>query len=248
MPWWMPLATAGIGAAGSVIASSNQPKTVTNSTMTDGRNWNQTTPHPAAMPGLGMLAAGMQEMGGSPQPFYPGLTYAGPSAPTQEGVNMAMGGMPYYNAAANQSNVAGDAYAGMTPLYAGAQQAWRNTSPLYDQAISAYQNLPGQYGQALGNWNHAADFLNRTAGHQANVGKQATRAYGRHLNAGDVASNPYVQAMHGQTANDLATQFKEQLLPAITRVGSRSMPLVGVATVWRRLSGWARARMPWRGP
>jgi hypothetical protein len=138
-----------------------------------------------------------------------------------------MGNLSNYDRTVDQLNQAGMGYKGLQPYYNNAAQAFEATNPAYQQAAQAYQSQMPAYQNAAAGYNRSADFLNRTAGHQAVAGQQAFNAFGRHLNAGDVANNQYVQDMNKQTAKDLATQFSEQLLPAINQGGQKVNALGG---------------------
>lgn len=108
MAYWMAGATIGSAALGYLGSQQTNKanQQIANTPQTQA-NTNQTqqsfVPNAMANPMYGYLGGIGQQMGQSPQPFFPGQGYVGPSAPTQAGVNMGMGSLPYYGQAANQA-------------------------------------------------------------------------------------------------------------------------------------------------
>ena len=85
--WWIPLATAAIGAAGSYLGSKNTPRTTNETTQGQSQNYSMFSPIPEAMPGYGWLAQQLPLLMQQRQQYYPGQTYASPSAYTKQGVD-----------------------------------------------------------------------------------------------------------------------------------------------------------------
>jgi hypothetical protein len=93
---------AGLGALGGLLGRDKNQSTVGYDAGTN-RSQSSFTPAAAAAPLYGYMAGIGQQMGSTPTPYFPGMGYVGPSGPTQQGVGMGMGAMPYYGMAANQA-------------------------------------------------------------------------------------------------------------------------------------------------
>jgi hypothetical protein len=148
------------------------------------------------MPMYGFLAGNTQNLMQQPQPFFPGQTYVGPSDPTQQGVNMAMGGMPYYQQGAG----------------------------LYGQAsgtgLGAAGNMGGVLGTAGGNYgflSNAADVANnpyvqgQLAANRQQVGQALREEWLPSINSGAQSVSSLGSTRHGVAQAQAAERAAQQL-------------------------------------
>ncbi len=89
---WPLVAGAAIGAIGGLM-SRDKNKTLTSGGTTGGQTQSTYTPPSYLRPAYGFLAGNAQQLMQRPVPFFPGVTYVGPSAATQRGVGYGMQGV-----------------------------------------------------------------------------------------------------------------------------------------------------------
>ena len=203
----LPLAMMAIGAlAGGAmgVAGRDKNKTIsqTQQGSSGGTSQSQSTfaPHSSMLPLYGMMAGQGQNLMQQPVPFFPGQTYAGPSAADQYGDAINMGMLPYMGQSAMR-------------MYGGADSSQAGYGAANDMFKWAGDAAPG-VSNAFGN---AAGAYGSGAGAQAWMLPDANRNFAFLSNAADVANNPYVNAQADAMASRLNQNFKEQLLPSINQ-------------------------------
>jgi hypothetical protein len=142
---------------------ANTPQTTAN---VDNRQGSY-VPHQMANPLYGYVGGIGQQMGQTPTPFFPGQGYVGPSGPTQQGVGMGMGALPYFQQAAGISQMglpyyqqaANQAQAAQPTMNAGLGIAGNNYSFLSGAADIV--NNPYVQGQLGANQSAVQDLLNK---------------------------------------------------------------------------------------
>ena len=111
-------------------------------------SFSQLTPNAAALPGYGWLAGNMQQLMQQPTPFFPGQTYVGPSALTQQGVeqqkNMLGQAGANYGFLSNAADVANNPY-----VQAQMQQNAQSANDMLSRGIAGI-NQGAQAVNAMG--------------------------------------------------------------------------------------------------
>jgi hypothetical protein len=173
-------------------------------------------------------------MGQIPTPFFPGQTYADPSAPTQYGINMGMGAMPIYQQAAGMGQGIADAYSGAAQGMDQAAGAMGQSSPYYQQAAQFGANAAPQWGQAGAAYGQQHPMYQQAAGMglgaiggQRGILGTSGGNYNFLSNAADVANNPYVQQQLGANKDAVMTALKEEMLPAANQGAAQVNALGG---------------------
>ena len=107
-------AAAGAAAGGVLGAGGRDSReSLEGINQTVNRGQSSFTPAGAAAPLYGNVAGIGQQLGGTPTPYFPGMGYVGPSGPTQQGINLGMGALPYYGQAAQTSAAAAPLMGGL---------------------------------------------------------------------------------------------------------------------------------------
>lgn len=220
-----PLAIgAGIGALGGLMGrDSNQ--SISTSSNQNSRGQSTWAPHAQTQPAYGGMLDTINRMGQTPTPFFPGQTYVGPSAATQQGVNMGMSSMPYYQQGAQGLQAAGGQYGqagAMAPGVANSYNAAGAMAPgvanQYGQAGNAYGGAAGLYGNAAGGllgargaYGDAGQAFGAAVPGQLGALGTAMGNYGMLSNAADVANNPYVSGMADTIQSRMNRNLQDQI-------------------------------------
>jgi hypothetical protein len=140
-------------------------------------------PNAAVAPIYGQIAGMLGNMLQTPG-YFPGQTYIGPSQATQQGVNMGMSSMPWYNQAAEGLGQAGQTYGqaattlgGAVPYQAGAANTALGNYNFLSNAADVANN-PYVQGQLGVNAQRVGQQFNENWLPSINSGAQAVNALG----------------------------------------------------------------------
>ena len=200
-----------VGASGS---TQRQNTSGTQNTTQSQQGTSTTGPWGPISGYLQQLAGDVSGMGNRSTPYFPGQGYVSPSSATQQGVNMGMSAMPYYQGAASQA-------AGASPTF--------NTSA--NMAMGAIPTQQGINNVSLGNYgflSNAADVANNpyVQGQLGANQRQVTQALNEQwlpqINSGAQEVNALGSTRHGvaqaqgieRAANQLANTNASTMLGA----------------------------------
>lgn len=205
---WVSLGAAAVGTVGSLVLNSGGGNSPTTTTQSSGSTSTQGSyvPNAAEDPIYGFMLGNTAQLMQQPQPYFPGQTYVSPSGPTQQGVNMAMSGLPYYGQGA-------EAMAGASPYY---QQA----AGYGQMSIPAMLQMLGTMG---GNYNFlssAADVANnpyvqdQLAANKQQVTQALTEEWLPAVNQGAQAVNAMGSSRQGIAQAQATERAAQQLANA----------------------------------
>ena len=209
----MSWVSVGVGVGGAVVggimnksSGGDQKYASTGNQTSVQQSSSAYNPNQALMPSYNNILGQMNYLSGQQMPFFPGQTYVGPSALTQQGVQAGMGAMPYYQQGAGM---------------------YGQASPLFQQGAGMAQGaIPGQRGinnMSMGNYgflSRAADVANnpyvqgQLAANRQQVGQAFNEQWLPQINAGAQEVNALGSTRHGVAQAQGAERAAQQLANA----------------------------------